>query len=115
MFVYGGYDAVRNPDATALRAARITDPLSEFVSIDADPAGLVRLNGAVQIGAGLALATGKMTRTAATLLAGSLILTTMAGHRFWEEADRKVRAQQSIQFVKNLSMLGGLLAVAAGG
>jgi len=44
-------------------------------------------------------------------LAGSLIPTTAAGHRFWEESDPSTRAQQTIHFLKNAAMLGGLLAV----
>ena len=80
----------------------------------ADPIDLVRVNGAVQVGAGLALAVGYAPRAAATLLGGSLVLTTLAGHRFWEERDGTARAQQTIHFLKNAAMLGGLLAVVAG-
>lgn len=111
MFVYGGIDAVRNPESKAPRAAAVTEPLAEATAINADTADLVRINGAVQVGAGLALATGRLPRLSATILAGSLLLTTIAGHRFWEEDDRKTRAQQTIHFLKNVSMLGGLLAV----
>jgi hypothetical protein len=35
--------------------------------------------------------------------------TTAAGHRFWEEQDPSVRAQQRIHFFKNVSMFGGLV------
>jgi uncharacterized membrane protein YphA (DoxX/SURF4 family) len=50
-----------------------------------------------------------MPRVAALVLAGSLVPTTLAGHRFWEEDDPKTRAAQQLQFLKNTSMLGGLL------
>ena len=112
MFVYGGLDAVRHPDSKAPRAAAVTEPLAEATALSADTADLVRINGAVQVGAGLALATGRVPRLSATVLAGSLLLTTIAGHRFWEERDGQTRTQQTIHFLKNLSMLGGLLAVA---
>ena len=46
---------------------------------------LVRVNGAVQVGAGVFLAIGKFRRPAAFALIGSIIPTTYAGHRFWEE------------------------------
>jgi putative oxidoreductase len=111
MFVYGGLDAVRNPAAKAPRAAAVTEPLADAAPIDTNPVDLVRINGAVQVIAGLGLASGRAPRLCATLLAGSLILTTVAGHRFWEEEDSKARAQQTIHFLKNVSMLGGLLAV----
>ena len=87
MFVYGGIDAVRNPKAKAAKAETVTDPLTEAVSIQADPVDLVRLNGAVQVSAGLVLAGGRFPRLSAAVLAASLIVTTAAGHRFWEERD----------------------------
>jgi hypothetical protein len=39
--------------------------------------------------------------------------TTLAGHRYWEIEDPELRAQQRIHFLKNLTMLGGLLLAAA--
>ena len=47
------------------------------------------------------------------MLAATLVPTTAAGHRFWEEQDPAERAQQRIHFFKNVSMLGGLI-IAAG-
>jgi uncharacterized membrane protein YphA (DoxX/SURF4 family) len=114
MFIYGGIDAVRHPEGKVARAVHVTDPLTEVAPVDADPVDLIRVNGAAQIGAGLLLATGRVPRLSATVLAGSLVLTTLAGHRFWEEREPNARSQQRIQFLKNLSMLGGLLAVVAG-
>jgi hypothetical protein len=58
------------------------------------------------------LAIGKFRRLAALALIGSLIPTTLAGHRFWEEADEAKRAQQQIHFLKNLGLLGGLILAA---
>ena len=39
--------------------------------------------------------------------------TTVAGHPYWEEKDPAARKQQQIHFLKNLTMLGGLLIAAA--
>jgi len=72
----------------------------------------VRVNAAVQIAAGVALAIGKLPRVAALALAGSLVPTTLAGHRFWDEPDGAAKNGQRIQFLKNMSMLGGLLLAA---
>lgn len=47
------------------------------------------------------------------MLAGTLVPTTLAGHRYWEIEDKQERAQQRIHFLKNLTMLGGLLIAAA--
>lgn len=50
-----------------------------------------------------------MPRLASTLLAATLVPTTLAGHRFWEEEDDGAKANQQVHFFKNVSMLGGLL------
>ena len=119
MFVYGGVNALRNADKIAQRAKPVTDrftataaKVAPSLPIPQDEKNLVRLNAAAQITAGLALATGRAPRFASTVLAASLVPTTAAGHRFWEESDPDTRAQQQLQFVKNVSMLGGLLLAA---
>jgi uncharacterized membrane protein YphA (DoxX/SURF4 family) len=71
----------------------------------------VRINGAAQVVAGATLALGWFPRLSALVLAGSLVPTTVAGHRFWEEDDPKAKSQQTIHFLKNLGILGGLLMV----
>ena len=49
---------------------------------------------------------------AATVLAASLVPTTLAAHRFWEEEDPRARAAQRVHFQKNCAMLGGLILAA---
>src|SRR6202044_3854213 len=56
---------------------------------------------------------GKFPRLSALALAATLVPTTLAGHPYWEVKDEKERAQQRIHFLKNLTMLGGLLIAAA--
>ena len=116
MFVMGGVSALRNPDQHVKMAGPVTEKLSDAAdeatpddTASPDEKQLVQINGAVQVVAGLALATGRLPRLAALLLAGSLGPTTYAGHRFWEETDKTQRANQQIHFFKNVSMLGGLL------
>ncbi len=112
MFLWGGADSLRNPESKVKPATRVVDPLAHRSNLALDTAQLVRVNGAVQVLGGVALATGTAPRLAATALAASLVPTTAAGHRFWEEQDAATRRQQKIHFLKNVSMLGGLLAVA---
>lgn len=114
MFVVGGLDSMRNATAKAPVAQPVTDkiaPIAQKVvpQFPSDPATLVRLNGGAQLVAGLALATGHAPRLAATVLAASLVPTTLAGHRFWEQSDPQAKAMHRIQFLKNVSMFGGLL------
>jgi putative oxidoreductase len=114
IFVVGGLDAFRHPAGKAKKASAVTEPLHENVPAiaDLDTETLVRLNGAVQVIAGMLLATGRFRRGASLILMGSLVPTTYAGHRFWEETDEIARAQQQMHFVKNLGLLGGLILAA---
>ena len=111
MFVYGGLDAFRNPSGKAPRAEKVTPAIADVVGIDADTEQLVKFNGAVQVAAGTTLALGILPRVSALALAVSLVPTTLAGHRFWEEQDEAARAQQTVQFLKNAAMMGGLLMI----
>ncbi len=69
----------------------------------------MRVNAAVQVVGGTLLSLNKFPRLAALALAGSIVPTTLAGHRFWEENDPTSKTSQQIHFFKNASMLGGLL------
>jgi putative oxidoreductase len=114
MFVVGGLDSVRNAATKAEAAAPVTEKVAPLLQkvvpqLPSDPATLVRLNGAVQVLAGLGLATGRAPRLSAAVLAASLVPTTAAGHRFWEKSDPAERAANRIHFFKNVSMLGGLV------
>ncbi|CAN5191592.1 hypothetical protein BH20ACT5_BH20ACT5_15300 [soil metagenome] len=71
----------------------------------------MKIDAAVKVGAGTLLALGRFPRLAALALAGSLIPTTLAAHRFWE-ADKETKADQQIHFFKNLGLLGGLMLAA---
>ncbi|MDP9075386.1 MAG: DoxX family protein, partial [Actinomycetota bacterium] len=113
IFVYAGADAAMHPETKAEVAANIAPIVAGRLGVPTDPVTLVRINGAVQVGAGLLLAIGKLRRLAALALIGSLIPTTLAGHQFWSEADPTKRQHQRIQFLKNLAMLGGLILAAA--
>lgn len=111
MFLTGGLDAVRNPNGKAKAAEKVAGQLSG-VGLPDDPVQLVRINGAVQLAAGSLLLVGRAPRLASTVLAASLIPTTLAGHRFWEESDPVTKAKERTQFLKNVAMLGGLLLAA---
>lgn len=114
VFLSGGLSTLRDPKRVAPAAEPVAVPLgSRIPRLPKDPETLVRINGAVQLGAGAMLATGRVPRVAALALAGSLVPTTLAGHAWWKEEDPERRAAQRTQFIKNLSLLGGLLIAAA--
>jgi uncharacterized membrane protein YphA (DoxX/SURF4 family) len=96
------------------KAEPVVRPIADRVAaVPDDTEQAVRLNGAVQFAAGMLLAVGWLPRASALALAATLVPTTAAGHRFWQGADEQERAQQRIQFLKNMVMFGGLL-IAAG-
>lgn len=112
VFVTGGLDSFRHPGGRIEAARPVVDMAAKQFGIPNDPELAVRANGALMMGAGTLLALGKMPRTSAALLAASLVPTTYAGHAFWSEQDEQTRQQHKLQFMKNLSMLGGLLVAA---
>jgi uncharacterized membrane protein YphA (DoxX/SURF4 family) len=110
IYIVQGFDTFRHPEKVAARAEPVVSPMRErFPGVPAKTEDAVRLNGAVQMAAGALLAMGRWPRLSALALAATLVPTTAAGHRFWEEEEPATRAQQRIHFLKNVSMLGGLL------
>jgi uncharacterized membrane protein YphA (DoxX/SURF4 family) len=122
IFVVQGANSIRNPEPLVPKAQPVTDRLVPMVKkvapaqvsdrIPETTVNLVRLNGAVQVVGGLALATGKGRRLGAAVLAATLVPVTVAGHPFWQMKDKESRQAQRIQFMKNLGLLGGLLLAA---
>jgi len=103
IFILSGWDVTREPGNRPEEAAAMGVPQAELA---------VRANAVVMMLAGAALALGIFPRWAAAILAGSLGPTTLAGHPFWKEQDPQKRKGQLAHFLKNLSMLGGLLFIA---
>jgi uncharacterized membrane protein YphA (DoxX/SURF4 family) len=113
IFVTGGYDALRNPAGKVAAADDVAPTIASAIPgvPEGDTEQLIKINAAVQVGAGSLLAIGRLPRLSALALAASLVPTTAAGHRFWERqgVDRK---QHQVHFFKNVSLFGGLLLAA---
>ena len=117
-FISSGVKAVRNPAPLAPLAQPLAEKVVPLVKkyapaevagyVPEDPTTLVRLNGALQIAGGLALATGRGRRVGALLLAGSLVPSTLAKYPFWSQSGEEAAASRS-HFAKNVSLLGGVL------
>ena len=112
IFVSGGVDQLRRPQAKVAQAEKVAETVARALHLPEDPVMLVRINGAMQVGAASLLALGRLPRLSATVLAASLVPTTLAGHRFWEEHEPGRRAAQRTSFLKNVSILGGLVLAA---
>jgi putative oxidoreductase len=103
-FIRLGWDAAQTPGGRVDMAAAIGVPRPETA---------VRLNGAAMVSSGVLLALGIVPRWSALTLIGCLVPTTAAGHAFWKEEEQPKRTGQLIHFLKNVSMVGGLLVVVA--
>lgn len=116
-FVMRGVQAFLDPDpmvpGSEPIAAKVA-PLLQKISPKApsDTRTLVRMNSAIQVGAGSALAAGVAPRLSATVLAASLVPATLAEHPFWTMQDKVARREHRGAFLTDLGLLGGLLVAA---
>lgn len=114
VFAGGGWQVWNQPDGPTAaagpflaRCRKTARPLERYTDRQ-----LVRLNAAVHLGGGVALATGVAPAAAAAVLASSLAPTTVAAFPFWTQPPGPQRAHHRADFLKNLALAGGLLAVA---
>ncbi len=116
-FIGRGVEALRSPKPAADAArptleglAKLPDPVGTNVPANAET--VARVNGAVQIGAGLLLATGRLPRFASAALAVSVVPGSLGGHTFWTETDPARKADQRRAFMADVSLIGGLIIAA---
>ncbi|WP_370262878.1 DoxX family protein [Limnobacter sp.] len=103
MFVLAGFDKIGGFEGTAGYIASVGLPMAELLTV---------LTIAVEIVAGLALILGFQTRLAALALAGFTLAASVLFHNYWAMPAEQAYVQQ-LMFMKNLSIAGGLLLVAA--
>ncbi len=118
-FIASGIKSLKDPTPLVPAAEPLADkvvplvkqyapePVAGYVPQDAKT--LVRINGAAEVLGGLALATGFGRRLGALLLAGTLVPSTIAKYPFWSREDPEQRADDRAHFLKNASLLGGVL------
>jgi len=111
-FVYGGIDTLRNPGPKVKLAEGTVQPVVDAVPQLSSAEQVVKLDAAVKVVAGSLLALGKFPRLSSTALIASLVPTTFSGHRFWEKETPAERKAQLLHFLKNASMVGGLMLAA---
>jgi len=69
---------------------------------------LAPIGAGVEFVGGLAVVFGLMTRYAAVLMIVFVIVATLISHRFWE-LQGPDRRTQTVQFAKNVAIIGGFL------
>lgn len=67
---------------------------------------------AVQLFGGLGVMLGYQTKISAFLLAGLTLVISLVMHNFWSLDEGIVRAHETQNFVKNMGIMAGLLAIA---
>ncbi|MGU3500172.1 DoxX family protein [Mycobacterium sp. C31M] len=117
-FIGQGVEALRDVKPAAEVVQPTLDGLQSLPGPVADKVPdnavtVARINAAVQIGGGLLLATGRVPRVAAGLLAATVIPANLGKHMFWDETDPIAKAEKRRAFLTDLSLIGGLVLASA--
>jgi putative oxidoreductase len=106
IFVVSGWGKLHGFEGFAASLANRGVPAAQIFAV---------LGVTAELGGGLAVVLGFMTRYASLLMLTFTIVATGISHRYWEVGDAAAHAQQMTQFMKNLTMLGGFLLLFATG
>ena len=108
VFVTSAWATLKDPLPVAKHAEPMIERYRKVLPewVPTDPVTLIRVDACLKLGCGALLAMNRLPRLAALVLAADLIPTTLVGHRVWESGDPEERNH----FLKNVAMLGGLLA-----
>jgi putative oxidoreductase len=101
IFIFAGYGKLTGFDGTVGYIASKGMPLPEFAAVAAI---------LIELGGGLLLVFGWKARWAAAAMLVFTAMTAVIFHNFWAVAPDQAQ-NQMIHFMKNISMMGGLLYV----
>lgn len=105
LFLYSGTGKILNFGATAARLPGGAEGFGTLLALGAI---------AVELGCAVALVLGLFTRWAALALILFTAAATLMFHNFWAVPEAAVQAQ-TVQFLKNLGLIGGLALLAGFG
>ena len=106
IFIKSGFGKITGFEGTAAYMASKGLPMTQLLLVGTI---IIELLG------GIMLVVGFKARWAALAIFLWLIPTTLIFHKFWGLADAKEAATQQIQFLKNITIMGGMLMVYAFG
>lgn len=118
-FVASGAELLRAPAPVVETVQPMVDsgrdalPAPVAGKLPANAATAMRIAGAVQVGGGVLLATGKAPRLAAGVLAATLVPVAVYDSAFWTETDPVRREARKVGLIKNAGLLGGVLIASA--
>ncbi|BDT86814.1 DoxX family protein [Nocardia cyriacigeorgica] len=118
-FVVDGVDTLMHPEPRVKTASAVVQQGHEKLPSDvaqklpSDPDLLVKATAVTQVAGGAMLALGKAPRLAALALAATVVPATLTQQDFWSESDPERRAAKRTAFLKDVSLLGGLMIASA--
>lgn len=117
-FIGQGVDALRRPQQAGQAARPAFDGLKQLpdevaAKVPSDVEAFAKANALAQIGGGVLLASGRLPRVAAAVLACTVIPGSAGAHMFWTESDPERKNEQRKAFLTDVSLIGGLLIAAA--
>ncbi|RFS84967.1 DoxX family membrane protein [Actinomadura spongiicola] len=113
-YIMNGLDALRDPRERAERVGPAVKPVADRIDwLPKDPESLVRMQGALSLGTGALLLTGRFRRLTTLLMAAQLVPVLATEHRYWTEDDAERRADERSHLLKNAGLFGALLMVAS--
>ncbi|YAL84069.1 DoxX family protein [Dermacoccaceae bacterium W4C1] len=108
-FIADGVQNLRNPAEAAEDAAPFVETLAKQTGAPNDPELAVRAVGGAKVLGGVLLATGRAPRPAAGILVLTQVVNTYVHEAFWAESDPDLKARKKTAFLRNVSILGGVL------
>jgi uncharacterized membrane protein YphA (DoxX/SURF4 family) len=111
-FILAGLDRLRHANQTASQLSPVLSQAVALLPFQTDEKTLARALGGAQLGAGVLLAAGKLSRIASLVLALTSTLNAVVEYRTADASTADERAHRRTQLVKNLSLSGGVLLAA---
>ncbi|RFU38443.1 DoxX family membrane protein [Actinomadura logoneensis] len=112
-YIITGLETMRDPRPRAEQVAPALKPIADQLDwLPKDPVTLVRIQGAMSLGTGALLLTGRFRRLATVMAAAQLLPALATEHHYWTEDDPERRASERSHLLKNAALFGALLMVA---
>jgi putative oxidoreductase len=105
LFISTGWEKLTNYSATVEYMRTVKAPL---------PAIAAAIAVVMEFFVGIAIIVGILTRPLALAFAAFTLGTALLGHRFWT-MDGEMRHENKINFLKNMSIIGGMLLLVVTG
>jgi uncharacterized membrane protein YphA (DoxX/SURF4 family) len=111
-FIDTGLSTLRDPGPQVDQIRPLLDQVAGPLHLPADPKLLLRIDGALMVGAGTLLALGRMPRLAAVALLAGAAPATYAEFAYGREKDPEQRRSRRTQLLTRLGLIGGVLLAA---